>query len=87
MARTDATSNLHVRRRIRDLGGDGVRLDNGSDSVWLAPEPTQIKSALANNGGLDAKNMSVLFSRGAADIGQQVTKAIKAVTITNVKNK
>jgi N12 class adenine-specific DNA methylase len=87
MFRNGATSNEQVQRQFKMSGKDGVRLDNGSDSVWIALHPEQIKSAIGNNGQFNQGNPNILFSRSPADISRQVGSTIKALTLTRIKNK
>jgi N12 class adenine-specific DNA methylase len=56
--------NTGVQRNLKLMGGDGVRLDNGRDSTWIALEPGQIKSAVSNAGTYDRGNADIRFSRG-----------------------
>jgi hypothetical protein len=75
-----------VERRLvakaRRLGHDGIQFDNG---YWVALEPTQIKSAIGNDGSFDRNDPGIL-SQGpivAAPVApraiDRLTKAIRHV--------
>lgn len=61
--------NTGVQRGLKMMGGDGVRLDNGRDSTWIALEPGQIKSAIGNAGLFERSNSDIRFSRKGEDTG------------------
>lgn len=65
MAKKTATTNNAVQNALRDMGGDGVRLSNEKDNVWIALQPNQIKSAMANVGTFDKGTDDIRFSRRA----------------------
>ncbi len=55
------------RKRLELAGHDGIHLETNTadgvrDSQYIAFEPTQIKSAIGNNGNYDPKDPRVLFS-------------------------
>lgn len=57
-----------TRDYLRKNGHDGVKILNADGSAhWVALEPTQIKSAIGNRGTFDARNPSILMSRGAGN--------------------
>ncbi len=64
-----------IRAKLESEGHDGIRIpgdlalkdtmagDEWSAETWIAFEPTQIKSAIGNDGNFDANNSDIRFSR------------------------
>lgn len=60
--------------------------DGGTQTVYMARQPGQIKSATGNNGTFDAGNPDIRYrSPGENSTAGRVGDALKAVTVTNLK--
>lgn len=76
------------RKWLRDMGKDGIKIvhdeyaANGStefkeQTAWVALEPSQIKSAIGNNGEFDPANTDIRFSRsGIREIASRATSEL-----------
>lgn len=86
----DFASTDDIARYARSQGYDGVIIKNVVDhgpagrfstdkaynpsNIYVAFEPTQIKSAISNKGTFDPKNPSILHGAGAATAGATATQ-------------
>lgn len=51
----------------KNAGFDGIKINEGDGEVaWVAFEPTQVKSAIGNNGNFDPANPDIRFSRAVS---------------------
>jgi hypothetical protein len=82
--------DAELRDVLQSIGFDGVKLTepphNGEQfTAWLAFRPSQIKSAVGNNGDYDPDNDNILFSRSVGDApaqeAQRVQSAIEGKTL------
>ena len=63
-----------VREYLQERGWDGIlfdenNIDGGNHDVWVAFEPTQIKSATGNRGTFDPTNPDIRFATVAPSVG------------------
>lgn len=56
------------------LGHDGMVYDTGKERYFLVFKPTQIKSAIGNNGSFDSNNPNILFQGGK--VGQVAIRGV-----------
>ena len=72
-----------VRKKAEKLGHDGIiRTWKNSDQIHvIAFNPTQIKSAIGNNGNFDASNPDIRFSQG---LGGTLSNAANSVRDVNL---
>lgn len=65
------------RQKLKELGHDGVILLNEDKSIkWaVAHNPSQIKSATANNGTFDSNNPDIRYSRSSAANPQNMSRS------------
>ena len=78
---------VKVRQYLQERGWDGIlfeenNIDGGNHDVWVAFEPTQIKSAIGNRGTFDAENPDIRFAseeRSSAEIQQAIEENRRAI--------
>jgi ADP-Ribosyltransferase in polyvalent proteins len=58
-----------IIKNVEDVANDAGRRFTDEADVYIAFEPTQIKSAIGNNGAFDPANPNILNSRGAPGDG------------------
>lgn len=86
-----------LRDWMQKAGYDGINLQhddgaaNGSmefkdQDVWVALEPTQIKSAIGNNGDFDPTNPDIRYSQPRNLAGQPIAKTWTASGVTGYDN-
>lgn len=68
---TGESGATYIRNELKSLGYDGImlensRLDSRVQTVWIAFEPNQIKSASKNSGGYSNENHSIFAAKQAA---------------------
>ena len=79
IARLDAESTKDWREKIEAKGHDGIIAvggKNGEYTEYIAFNPTQIKSAIGNNGNFDGTNPDIRYSR---NIGKTLSGAANNV--------
>lgn len=60
--------------------------DGGTQTVYMAREPSQIKSATGNRGTFDPSNADIRYrTKDENPVAQRIGAAIQGVTITNLK--
>ena len=75
-------------RAAKSKGYDAIRVRDDQNGVvnWVVFDPTQVKSAIGNNGDFDPTNPDIRFSR-ATEAAKAAGDAIKSVTVTNIKKR
>ena len=64
---------------ITHIGGGRVKSDGVRHRVYIAFEPTQVKSATGNNGEFDGTNSDIRFSRAQQPMSPDLARAILAL--------
>lgn len=75
-------------RAAKSKGYDAIRVRDDQNGVvnWVVFDPTQVKSAIGNNGNFDPANADIRFSR-TTDAAKAVGDTLKSITVSNVKQR